>query len=221
MKYYSIAYIALLISLAGCTSAQHKSIQYLALGDSYTIGEAVNVEERWPMQLANRLETADLDIQTTFIATSGWRTDDLIRGIESASPKSDYDMVSLLIGANNQFQKRDFSQYDKEFDQLLAKAIELAKGDTAAVFVLSIPDYYYTPFGQARGTALVSEELNAYNSYAEAKCLEWGVPFVNITPISEQGIIHPELVAKDGLHPSGQQYSLWVDQILKEVELAK
>ena len=215
----SILLVTILASgLLSCSQSQEKTLNYLALGDSYAIGEAVIDEDRYPIQLASRLADSNLTVETKIVATSGWRTDDLWEGMKKENLTDNYDLVSLLIGVNNQFQGRPFAQYDEEFTMLLAEAIRLASGDSNRVFVVSIPDYYFTPFGQAKAAYNTSEELSTYNDFAEALCVEWGITFVNITPISENGIQSPELVAKDGLHPSGKQYELWVGEILKSAK---
>jgi acyl-CoA thioesterase-1 len=209
-----LLFSAVSLMLTSCGQSQEKTLNYLALGDSYTIGEAVIDEERYPLQLVAKLADKDLTLETKIVATSGWRTDDLMNGIEKEKLGNDYDLVSLLIGANNQFQNKPFSQYEKEFTVLLAAAIEHAGGDTNRVFVVGIPDYYYTPYGQVKGSFRITDELNAYNTFAEATCIQWGVPFVDITAISQKGIEYTELVAMDGLHPSGKQYGLWVEEFL-------
>ncbi|GAB5538417.1 MAG: SGNH/GDSL hydrolase family protein [Salibacteraceae bacterium] len=190
--------------------AQEKEVRFLALGDSYTIGESVDASKRWPQQLADSLGIMHADI----IAQTGWRTDDLMESIRMRSLEHNYDVVSLLIGVNNQYQGTPMKQYEQEFVELLTIAKKLAKKENSTVFVLSIPDYYYTPFGHTNRTDQVSKELNAYNTYAEAICASQQIPFVNITDISRLGLKRPELVASDGLHPSAIQYSMWVQRII-------
>jgi len=183
----------------------------LALGDSYTIGESVCDTCRFPEQLKDSLalkkegSTFDLDI----IAGTGWTTTNLINAIYNEKPTNDYDLVTLLIGVNNQYQQKPFSLYTIEFPQLLDKAIELAKGDKANVIVISIPDYAYTPFGQSTSDpAKISNELNTYNAFAENYSNQKEVSFIYITDITRQGLINPELVASDGLHPSKLAYKI-------------
>ena len=202
---------------SSCAQTQNKQLNYLALGDSYTIGESVSGEQRWPIQLAAKLSDPNRYFETTIVAKTGWRTDDLMLGIRQSNLPKDFDLVSLLIGVYNQFQNKSFEHYDQEFPKLLGTAVENARGDTSKVFVVSIPDYYYTRFGQKHGSH-ISDELNAYNTYAQATCLKWGIPFIDITQISREGLENPALVAEDGLHPSGEQYRLWVDQIQAELE---
>ncbi|MCB9235593.1 MAG: SGNH/GDSL hydrolase family protein [Bacteroidia bacterium] len=189
-----------------------KPVRFLALGDSYTIGESVATNNRWPLQLANQLKASSVQVDTLqIIATTGWTTRDLLNGISAANPPENFNLVSLLIGVNNQYQGKNFHQYLSEFPLLLNQAIRLAGGDTSAVFVVSIPDYAYTPFGG--GNAGISSEIDQYNAAAQEMCGQYGIPFIDITPISREGLQRPELVARDGLHPSGIQYREWVELI--------
>jgi acyl-CoA thioesterase-1 len=189
-------------------------IKYLALGDSYTIGQSVCETCRFPEQLKNRLY--NLNNQNSYnlnvIARTGWTTGSLISAINSQNPSSDYDLVTLLIGVNNQYQGSSFSVYEKEFPELVNKAVYLAKGDKTNLIVLSIPDYAYTPFGI--GNKTISIEIDQYNAFAENYCTKNSIVFINITPITRQGLSDPSLVASDNLHPSEKAYGLFVDQIL-------
>lgn len=190
-------------------------MKYLALGDSYTIGESVAPEERWPVQLAHQLRQRGKEVEgPTIIATTGWRTDNLQNGMTIARLQPEYDLVSLLIGVNNQYQGRPLAQYQTEFEALLREAIRLARGNKANVFVVSIPDYGYTPFGQPRQEK-ISRELDAFNQANRALTEQLGVTYIYITDISRQGLQDPALVAADGLHPSGKMYGLWVARILE------
>ena len=190
------------------------TISYLALGDSYTIGTSVEPEQRWPYQLAARLGERDriavdpLEI----VARNGWRTDNLMIALDEKDPGSDFDLVSLLIGVNDQYQGFSVDGYQDRFEELLQSAIGYAGGDTSSVFVVSIPDYAYTPFGG--GDANVSREIALFNDAAREITSRYGIPFYNITEISERGLQEPDLVAGDGLHPSGKQYGLWVEEVL-------
>jgi lysophospholipase L1-like esterase len=188
----------------------------LALGDSYTIGESVCDTCRFPEQLKDSLtlkleeSTFSLDI----IARTGWTTTNLINAINNENPANDYDLVTLLIGVNNQYQQKPFSLYTSEFPQLLDKAIALAKGDKTNVIVISIPDYAYTPFGQSTSNPTkISDELNTYNDFAESYSNQKEVSFIYITDITRQGLNNPELVASDGLHPSKVAYTKFVEQL--------
>ncbi|MFZ5970184.1 MAG: SGNH/GDSL hydrolase family protein [Bacteroidota bacterium] len=195
--------------------AYAQPMKYLALGDSYTIGESVAPEERWPVQLAHQLRQRGKEVEgPTIIATTGWRTDNLQNGMTIARLQPEYDLVSLLIGVNNQYQGRPLAQYQTEFEALLREAIRLARGNKANVFVVSIPDYGYTPFGQPQQEK-ISRELDAFNQANRALTEQLGVTYIYITDISRQGLQDPALVAADGLHPSGKMYGLWVARILE------
>ncbi|PVW14185.1 SGNH/GDSL hydrolase family protein [Marixanthomonas spongiae] len=202
-------------------SAQNKTIQnnninsnykYLALGDSYTIGESVCDTCRFPEQLKKGLDgRLNKNGNLKIIAKTGWTTTDLLNAIAPQEPASNYDLVTLLIGVNNQYQGMPFSVYEKEFPELLDKAIQLASGNKDHVIVVSIPDYAFTPFGQTKdNTPKISEELNRYNAFAEKISEQKGVAFVNITPITRKGLADESLVASDGLHPSKEAYEQFV-----------
>ena len=201
----------------------NKNYKILALGDSYTIGESVCETCRFPEQLKDSLvlkieeSTFSLDI----IARTGWTTTNLINAIDNENPANDYDLVTLLIGVNNQYQRKPFSLYSTEFPQLLDKAIALAKGDKNKVIVISIPDYAYTPFGQSSSDPTrISNELNTYNDFAESLSNQKEVSYVYITDITRQGLNKPELVASDGLHPSALAYAKFVE-LIRPVAMVK
>ena len=190
------------------------TLSYLALGDSYTIGTSVQPEVRWPAQLANALlaqEGVRLE-PLEYVARNGWRTDNLQNALAADPPGEDWDLVSLLIGVNDQYQGFNATGYAGRFRTLLDDAITYAAGDTAHVFVVAIPDYAYTPFGG--GNPEISRELDEFNAIARSICEEYGVPFLDIVAISRQGLDRPELVADDNLHPSGRQYGRWVDEVI-------
>jgi acyl-CoA thioesterase-1 len=199
------------------------SINYLALGDSYTIGQSVCETCRFPEQLKSGLKSIypQSNFSLRIIATTGWTTTNLISAINTQNPDSNYDLVTLLIGVNNQYQGRDFSIYEKEFPQLVTKSIALAKGDKKNVIILSIPDYAYTPFGKmAMNQEKISSEINQYNTFAENYCMLNGISFVSITDITRQGLNNPALVAADGLHPSEAAYKMFVERMLPKVKMA-
>jgi acyl-CoA thioesterase-1 len=188
---------------------------FLALGDSYTIGERVAESERWPVQLASKLQDLGLEgYDPEIIATTGWTTTALIQGIEAAQVTDTFGLVSLLIGVNNQYRNFPFSTYETEFPALVQTAIEFAGGDTTRVFVVSIPDYSVTPFGQVSNPSRIAEQIDAYNAFANQHCDSLGIPFLNITPISREAAERPELIATDNLHPSGLMYAEWVDEVI-------
>lgn len=199
-------------------------VNYLALGDSYTIGQSVCATCRFPEQLKASLNAMySSSISLKIIATTGWTTSNLISAIDSQNPESNYDLVTLLIGVNNQFQHRSFSIYEKEFPELVNKAIMLAKGDRKNVVVISIPDYAYTPYGQALAgnqSGIISTEINQYNAFAEKYCNTNQIAFVSITEITREGLNNPILVASDGLHPSEAAYRMFVDKMMPKVKIA-
>lgn len=190
---------------------------YLALGDSYTIGESVSYSMNFPSQLKDSLEERlHARIKLDIIAETGWRTDNLLNAVKDGVPKDEYDLVTLLIGVNNQFQGRPFSQYEAEFTELLERAISLAGNNPEQVVVISIPDYGFTPFGQNRDTETISSEIDAYNSFAFTTSLDHKVEFINITDITRQGLNEPILIARDNLHPSSVAYSRFVKRIFPQ-----
>lgn len=206
-----------LMTVGAAESITPTERKFLALGDSYTIGESVSENERWPVQLAKKLREKGQSIgEPLIIATTGWRTDDLMNAVNKAHLKNEYDLVSLLIGVNNQYQGKSSEQYVIEFEDLLKTAIQLAKGKKENVFVVSIPDYGYTPFGKPK-QAEISEALDRFNDINKRITEKAGIKYINITDISRQGIQQPELVADDGLHPSGKMYRLWVDRIVESL----
>ncbi|MDQ7916113.1 SGNH/GDSL hydrolase family protein [Mesonia sp. MT50] len=195
------------------------AISYLALGDSYTIGESVLESERWPMQLALRLEEDGMQIrQPNIIAKTGWRTDELLQAMQEQLGDKKYDLVSVLIGVNNQYQGVELSVYKKEFKEILEKAIPYGEQGKRSVFVLSIPDYGVTPFGKESDKKNISKEVRAYNKAARKIAKEMEVSFYDITPISKKAAQDLSLVAEDELHPSGKMYALWVEKIYTKIQ---
>ncbi|MDI5899429.1 SGNH/GDSL hydrolase family protein [Flavobacterium yafengii] len=211
------------IPIVTVPQTQAKSYNYLALGDSYTIGQSVCETCRFPAQLSKSL--GNLNVSNTYslkiIAQTGWTTSNLISAVNTQNLTSNYDLVTLLIGVNNQYQNRNFSLYEKEFPELVKKAIALAKGDKTNVILVSIPDYAYTPFGQASGNqTTISTEIDQYNAFAKKYCDDNAIVFINITDITRQGLTNKNLVASDGLHPSELAYSLFVERILPKATTA-
>lgn len=192
-------------------------IHFLALGDSYTIGQSVSTPESWPEQFASSLAYKGFDVrETKIIAQTGWRTDNLKNAINNQQPLTGFNLVSLLIGVNNQYQGRSLESYAVEFEELLKTAIFLAGNSKDHVFVLSIPDYAFTPYGN--GNPAISTQIDLFNSVNRQITENYGVSYTDITPISRNGLANPELVASDGLHPSGIMYGLWVEEIMKKIE---
>ncbi|MGB2554064.1 MAG: SGNH/GDSL hydrolase family protein [Flavobacteriaceae bacterium] len=220
MKIYSYLLSLTLLALVSCkqkkaeTSQELQPLTYLALGDSYTIGESVAEAGRWPLQLAKAIEPSiKRSIHTTIVARTGWTTDELDQGINEASLDSNYDLISLLIGVNNQYRGRSLEEYKPEFESLLKRAIAFKRNENSAVFVVSIPDYGVTPFVQNsnRDPEQIALELDSFNKAAEQICIQYGVPFYNITPISRVAANQADLIAEDGLHPSAEMYRQWVE----------
>ncbi len=186
------------------------ALRFLALGDSYTIGEAVQPAERWPVQLAALLRERGTDAtDPEIIAQTGWTTDELAAAIAERSPRGPYDLVSLLIGVNNQYRGRPLDEFRAQFRSLLDKAVELAGGETSRVLVLSIPDWGVTPFAEGRDRARIATEIDACNAAAREETEAAGAVFIDITPISREAAAVPGLLAEDGLHPSGEMYRRW------------
>ena len=196
----------------------------LSLGDSYTIGQSVCDECNFPVQLKDSLQTFLYNdtINVEIIAVTGWTTTALINSVnpvlENDSPDNifkDNDLVTLLIGVNNQFQNRPFELYETEFPELVNKAISLTKSQSSNdLIVISIPDYAYTPFGQSGpNPSNTSQEIDMYNNFAENFCLENNINFINITDITRLGLINSDLVASDNLHPSELAYKKFVERI--------
>lgn len=196
------------------TQDPQTTFKILALGDSYTIGASVCESCRFPEQLKAQLEShfgTDYNFDLKVIAATGWTTTNLINAIEDENPEDSYDLVTLLIGVNNQYQNKPFTLYETEFPELVNTAINLGKKDKNNCIVISIPDYAYTPFGN--GNRNISAAIDKYNNFAENYCLSKGITYVNITAITRLGLDQPELVALDGLHPSELAYSRFVDLI--------
>ena len=194
-----------------------RNYKILALGDSYTIGESVCDTCRFPEQLKERLisEYADRDeFSLQIIAQTGWNTTDLKNAITTAEPAINFDLVTLLIGVNNQFQGKPFDVYETEFGELVDSAISLVGDDASKLIVVSIPDYAFTPFGQNFNPTATSAELVLYNDFAKEYCESVGLSYVYITDITQQGLETPSLVASDGLHPSELAYTKFVERIL-------
>ncbi|SDQ29355.1 Lysophospholipase L1 [Pseudoxanthomonas sp. CF385] len=194
------------------TTALTTELRYLALGDSYTIGESVDEAGRWPMQLARLLRMEGVLVgDPRIIATTGWTTDELDAAITAAEPLGQHDFVTLLIGVNNQYRGRDVEEYRTQFAALLWRAIGFAGNRPGRVLVLSIPDWGVTPFGAASGRDVeqISRELDAYNLAARTVCAQRDVAFVDITAVSRTRGTEPAMVADDGLHPSAAMYTEW------------
>ena len=221
MKYLLTLAVALLLACQSDNdNMPDNSLSFLALGDSYTIGQSVEESDRWPVQLADQLTDRGIDMGAPkIIATTGWRTDQLKDAIAADNElEEQYDLVSLLIGVNNQFQGRTVESFAPEFEELLQTAIRLA-GTKDKVIVLSIPDYGVTPFGMSRGEERIARELDEYNRVSREICDRYEVQYFDITPISREAKTDADLIASDKLHPSGKMYGQWVDLIIDEVTI--
>jgi lysophospholipase L1-like esterase len=218
MKIYLTLLILSLFFININSIMAQKEYSYLALGDSYTIGESVEADSTWSAILASKLKArgVELSLEKT-IATTGWTTDELLTAINDEDNLKDnpYDLVSLLIGVNNQYRSYGIRQYEKEFEILLQKAIELAGKKVNRVFVVSIPDYGVTPFAAEsnKNKEIIRKELYEYNRIARNIADQYGVPFFDITPISLKAIWDTDLIADDKLHPSAKMYAEWAEYI--------
>jgi lysophospholipase L1-like esterase len=197
-------------------------MRYLAIGDSYTIGEALPVEDSWPMQWAQALRTNGITMNDPgIIARTGWTTDELSEALDEAESNNTlsppYDLVSLSIGVNNQYRGRSADNYREEFAAVLKRAIAYAGNKTSHVFVLSIPDWGITGFGQKsdRDVAQIARELDSYNQINADISIKNGVQYVDISKITRETGADAKFYAEDGLHPSRALYALWVKELLE------
>jgi lysophospholipase L1-like esterase len=202
-------------SPSSSSSPASPGLRILALGDSYTIGESVSAAARWPEQLAGRLReqgyrVADVQI----IARTGWTAEDLASALASEQPSGTFDLVTLLIGVNDQYRGYELKDYRPHFRKLLDQAVALAGGRPERVIVLSIPDWGVTPFGQKSGRNQVTVEINAYNRINHEETQDARAAYVDITPLSRAAETDPALTAGDGLHPSSMMYARWVEQMI-------
>ncbi|WP_345162696.1 SGNH/GDSL hydrolase family protein [Pontibacter saemangeumensis] len=201
------------------TSNEDEMKTYLALGDSYTIGESVPAADQWGMQLAEMLRAEGVAVSNPVtIARTGWTTSELASAIAAAAPDPTFDLVTLLIGVNNQYRGLPLSDYRTEFSDLLQTAIRLAKGNPKNVLVLSIPDWGATPFGQGRDREQISAEIAAFNAAAKEIAQDAGVTFIDITPLTGKAADNLSYVASDGLHYSGKMHREWALLALPEAK---
>lgn len=194
-------------------AASDSTKTFLALGDSYTIGQGVSTAERFPHQTVSILKAKGINIATpTYIATTGWTTNSLQNAIETNRPAK-HDVVTLLIGVNDQYQTHDTTGYRLRFTQLLDKAVELANGKKQNVFVLSIPDYSFTPFAANSDTARIRLEIDWFNVINKQVTVANNITYLDITTSSREGRYDRSLIAGDGLHPSGLEYKKWAERL--------
>ncbi len=204
------------------TMSVKKKYQMLCLGDSYTIGESVLEEERFPNQLVKLLANQHILFdKPILVAKTGWTTDELALAISQERLLQKYDWVTLLIGVNNQYRKRDLENYKTEFKELLETAIRFAGGQNNRVIIVSIPDWGVTPFGanDARGSVQIGVEIDAFNAVNKSESALAKVLYVNITPISKKASKDATYIAHDHLHPSGKMYQEWAELICRQVFL--
>ena len=194
------------------------ALTYLAIGDSYTIGEQVPAKDNFPNQVYSLMKKDFSDFtEPRIIAKTGWTTDELEKGIIAADKteplQASYDFVSLLIGVNNQYRGRTVENYKPEFEELLKKAIRFAGNKANHVVVVSIPDWGVTPFAKGRDRNKIAKEIDAYNAAAKEICNKYNVHYIDITPWTREAATDNSLLAADGLHPSGKEYKRWAERI--------
>lgn len=194
-----------------------KTFHYLALGDSYTIGESVAGLENFPNQVTEIMKGDTLRVIPRIIAKTGWTTDELETGITTANSndplRPSYDFVSLLIGVNNQYRGRSVDNYRTEFEELLKKAIRFAGNRGERVVVVSIPDWGVTPFATGRDRKKIAREIDAYNAANRLIANQYKIHYIDITPWTREAATDISLLAPDGLHPSGKEYRRWAQEI--------
>ena len=200
--------LILLIPIVSFGQTKDLNYSYLALGDSYTIGESVKESERWPVQLSNSLRNK-LN-RPVIIAKSGWTTDQLIDTLNKINFNKKFDFVSLLIGVNNQYRGRSVENFKQGFTILLKKSIEYANYKKERVLVVSIPDWGVTPFAKNKNRTIIGNEIDAFNKVIHDECMKNNITFFNITEISRKAVNDNSLIAEDGLHPSKKMYKQWV-----------
>ena len=226
MRLFYLAFL-ILIMFSGCKEEpqeipeqpveKEQDLTYLALGDSYTIGESVETDLRWPVQLVDSLRERGIAIDAPkIIARTGWTTGDLLAAMDEQLEDKQYDLVSLLIGVNNQYQGRSIEEYEEELRELFTRSIARSRTGNEGVFAVTIPDYGATPFGAARAEE-IGREIKEFNDVFKRIAAEYEVEVYDITPISELAVEDETLVASDELHPSGKMYSLWVEEFVDEV----
>jgi len=222
-RYLVYVLFLVLFVLTACSSPMpepdtNTEYTYLALGDSYTIGERVTADQRWGVQLAQLLRTEGIAMaDPVIIARTGWTTGELLTGINNAQPTSNYDLVSLLIGVNNQYRGQSLDVYRSEFRQLVQWAIKFGKSEANRVIILSVPDWGVTPFAQGRNQEQIAQEIDAFNAVGREEALKAGVTFIDITPLSRQAANNLSYIADDNLHFSGKMYRTWAEMTMPAV----
>lgn len=218
----NLRYIFLLLSsylMSTMETNAQKTLSYLALGDSYTIGESLPLEDNFPHQTVALLRKKGIAMSDPeIVAKTGWTTDELMDAITKRSLKSMYNYVSLLIGVNNQYRGRDITSYQKEFEQLLLQAIQFAGGNPEHVFVLSIPDWGTTPFAEGRDRAKIAREIDQFNLGNLKIAQQYKVRYIEITSSTREAKQDLSLVADDKLHPSKKEYTRWAEKLSRAIE---
>ena len=198
----------------GSANLKDMNYSYLALGDSYTIGESIPPNENFPNQTVQLLKKAGYDFNPPeIIAKTGWTTDELQAAANKHTFKPSYDFATLLIGVNNQYRDRTIEDYKPEFESLLKLAIQFAGGNANHVIVLSIPDWGVTPFASGRNSKQIAKEIDDYNAVNKMLSEKYKVQYIDITPGTREAANNPSLLAKDGLHPSAKEYGRWAEKI--------
>ena len=218
--------LILIITMLSCNSIENQNNiipdmnlnnpkrTFLALGDSYTIGESVDEKDRWSRQLIDLLKIKFNFTKHDIVARTGWTTSELTQAIEAKKLTEQYEMVSLLIGVNNQYRGQSLDSYRVEFRNLLNTSIKFAKDDAKKVIVLSIPDWGKTPFAKGQDTQKIASEIDAFNNVAKEECKKLNIVFINITDITRKNT-DTSMFAIDGLHYSGKVHRLWAMEALK------
>lgn len=218
MLYQFVPAILFFICSCNTSTMNQKTFSMICLGDSYTIGEKVLPEERFPNQCTALLNAAGKNFtEPKIIATTGWTTDELMGGITADGENRQFDFATLLIGVNNQYRDRSIDEYKTQFAELLNTTIAFAKANTKHVWVLSIPDWGVTPFAADRNRELIAKQIDDFNEANQLISLKAGVHYIDITPGSRLAATDASLVAEDGLHPSGKMYAQWAAQLSKEI----
>lgn len=217
----ALAGVCLLLLNATSLSAQHKKkfmYKYLAIGDSYTIGEQVAAEYNFPHQAVRLLNEQGISVAPPkIIAVTGWTTDELAAGIKAEDPKGPYDFVTLLIGVNNQYRGRSIEDYREEYTALLGQAIEFAGGSPKRVFVLSIPDWGVTPFAEGRDREQIAKDIDAYNAAKKDITLAYNCHWLEITESTREHGTDESYLVEDKLHYSGKEYAVWAERLVSMI----
>lgn len=197
---------------------EEQAYSYLALGDSYTIGEGVAENDRWPLQLTGRLREQGFNmVPPKIIAKTGWTTRNLYKAVENElNYTRKFDLVSILIGVNDQYKEKSKREFEEDLREVFRLALNYSRQRERGVFALSIPDYSVTPFG-AENAEEIRAEIDEFNDIYRRVAEEYEVDFYNITPISREAGRDPDLLAEDGLHPTALMYRYWVEEIIEEI----